>query len=91
LGKVLRRLKGEISGGESSVTGGIFGRRKKLLRWPDGEGPPVSEREGKAGYRFGKGFLAAGCVLFWAEPLPLRPFYIFFLSSFFFSIFLFLL
>jgi hypothetical protein len=29
LGKVLRRLKGEISGGKSSVTGGIFRQRKK--------------------------------------------------------------
>jgi hypothetical protein len=32
---------------------GDYGRRKKKLRWPDGEGPPISERERRAGYRFG--------------------------------------
>jgi hypothetical protein len=74
--------------GESSVTGGIFGRRKKKLRWPDGEGPPVSEREGKAGYRFGKDFLGRGLCSVLGRTVAPSAFFSFF---FFFSVFLFLL
>jgi hypothetical protein len=46
-------LKGGVNGGDS-VSGGIFGRRRKTMTWTDWWGPLIRERKRKVGYRFGR-------------------------------------
>jgi hypothetical protein len=38
----------------------ILGRRKKKLRWPDGEGKPISEREREERVPIRQAFLGCG-------------------------------
>jgi hypothetical protein len=84
LGKHLRPLKGEISGGGSSVTGKKSGQRKKKTGGLTGGARCQRERRGRL-YRFGNEFKwAAGLFLFWAEWVPRSPFRIFFSFLFFF-------
>jgi hypothetical protein len=76
-------LRGELTGGEGSVTGGILGRRlKKALVLT--RGPRLSARwEKEKGTDLGKARWATGWFLIWAERSPRVHLVYFFLFWFF--------
>jgi hypothetical protein len=41
--RIEKEIKGRVKISPAMSLRGINGRRKKKLRWPDGEGPPISE------------------------------------------------
>jgi hypothetical protein len=85
LGKDLRGLKGEISGGESSVTDVKVGWRRKTMTLAWQVGPTRQREREKERYRFGEGKkMDRGLLPLLGRKGSSRPFFFLFLFLFFF-------
>jgi hypothetical protein len=82
-----------MRGGEilaEAISGGITGRRKKKVTWPDMWDPHVSEGERRKSLPVQNSFLGHGLVSVLGQmvsPGPLYVFFLFFSFLFLFSLF----